>query len=99
VCKQVLLFYKKSAENDVPKIIDFYLKEEAFNKLKVAMDNKSTRTKEDVDNFNKAVKDFNAAVNQYNQLNANYVNGGNKVVQDWENAVKDFYDRQIPYFK
>lgn len=98
-CKQVLLFYKKAAENDIPKIMDFYLKEEAFTKMKAAMESKSNRTKEDVDAYNKGVNDFNAAVNQYNQLNSNYVNNRNKNVQDWENAVKDFYDRQIPYYK
>ncbi len=100
-CRQLLQFYKKSAEGDIPKILEFFLNEEAFNKLKKAIDAKSQseRTKEDIDAFNKSVKEINAAVGAFNQQNTNYVNTHNKNLQDWENAVKAFYDRHMPYYK
>ncbi len=33
-CKAALKFYKRTAESDIPKLTDFYLKEEDFEKLK-----------------------------------------------------------------
>jgi hypothetical protein len=79
--RQVLNFYKKTAETDLPKLTDFYLKQENFDKIKKAFDAKpeSKRTKEDVDGFNKAVNEVNAAINSFNQAN-NKVNQGRKQV-------------------
>src|SRR5690349_22134783 len=58
-CREVLKYYKKMAENDVPKLTDFYLKEENFIKTKKSFDAKpaSSRTKEDVDTYNKTVNE------------------------------------------
>lgn len=99
--RQVLTFYKKTAENDLPKLTDFYLKQENFEKIKKAFDAKpeSKRTKEDIDAFNKAVNEVNAAINSFNQTN-NKVNQGRKQVLDnYEKAEKEFSDRNMPYFK
>ncbi len=99
--RQVLTFYKKMAENDLPKLTDFYLKQENFEKIKKAFDAKpeSKRTKEDIDGFNKAVNEVNAAINSFNQTN-NKVNQGRKQVLDnYEKAEKEFSDRNMPYFK
>ena len=62
------------AENDAPKVVDFFLKSEDFEKIKKAMDAKSNKTKEDIDAYNKAVKDINATVNISNQTNNNINN-------------------------
>lgn len=99
--RQVLSFYKRTAENDLPKLTDFYLKQENFEKIKKAFDAKpeSKRTKEDIDAFNKAVNEVNAAINSFNQTN-NKVNQGRKQVLDnYEKAEKEFSDRNMPYFK
>ncbi len=79
-CKQVLQYYQKYAENDLPKVEDFFLKEENYNKLKKDMDSKpqNNLTKDDVDTYNKAVKEYNALINSYNQLNANIKTQGHK---------------------
>ena len=69
-CRQALEFYLNMAKNDIPKLTDFYLKQENFDKIKKSMEAKgSNRTKQDVDEYNKAVKDMNASVNSFNQLN------------------------------
>ncbi|HEX3023669.1 MAG TPA: hypothetical protein VHP12_00535, partial [Chitinophagaceae bacterium] len=98
-CKQTLLFYKKTAENDIPKMLDFYLKQENFEKIKKAMDAKPNRTKEDVDAFNKAVKEINNGVSAYNQTNQNVNNSRNLVLQNWEKSEKSFTDLHMPYYK
>jgi hypothetical protein len=99
-CKQALQFYQKLAENDMPKVSDFFLKEDNFNKLKKATDAKQgSLSKQEVDAYNKAVNDYNASINQYNQLNANINNQRSQVVDNWNNADKQFLDAHTPHVK
>ncbi len=98
-CRQVLEFYKKAAETIVPKMLDFYLKQDNFDKLKKNMDAKTNRTKEDVDAYNVAVKDINAASSQFNQYNTNINNNRTQLLQEWEAAQKSFNDTHMPYYK
>jgi hypothetical protein len=100
-CKQALQFYQKLAEDDLPKVTDFFLKEENFNKIKRAMTSKprSSLTKQDVDNYNKAVNDYNTSINDYNQLNANINNLRSQNIDNWNNADKRFMDAHIPHVR
>lgn len=99
--RQVLQFYKKMAETDVPQLTDFFLKQENFEKIKKAFESKpeSSRTKQDVDAFNKAVNEVNAAVNKFNQVNTKVNNARNQAIDAWNKADKDFTDRNMPYYK
>ncbi|TAE70289.1 MAG: hypothetical protein EAY68_02905 [Bacteroidetes bacterium] len=100
-CKQALLFYKKTAENDVLKLTDFYLKEENFEKMKKAFEAKSEsdRTNQDIDAFNKGVKEINAAVNAFNQTTGVLNSARVGVVDAWNATEKSFIDTHMPYFK
>ncbi len=100
-CRQALQFYKKNAEVELPKQLDYYLKQENFEKMKKAFDAKSgsDRKKEDVDAYNKGVKDINAAVNTFNQSINITNNARNQVTQNWETAQKIFFDAHMPYYK
>lgn len=100
-CKQVLVFYKNAAESDVPKLTDFYLKEEEFAKLKKSFDAKSSRdrSQDDVNTFNKAVNDINSSVNAFNQTNTKINNGRSQTLNDWQNADKHFADDHMPHYK
>lgn len=100
-CRQALQYYRKTAETDIPKITDFFLLEENFNKLKKSIDAKGSqnRTKEDIDAFNKSVKEINMAVNNYNQLNNNLNSNRNRILENWQSTEKSFADTHMPYFK
>src|ERR1700722_6325301 len=99
-CRDALQFYRSMAQNDVPKLTDFYLKEENFDKIKKSLEAKgSNKTKEDVDQYNKSVKDINTSVNSFNQLNQDLNKRRQEVVENWENAEKSFRDDLIPYYK
>jgi hypothetical protein len=98
-CRQSLEFYKKMGENDVPKLTDFFLKQEDFDKAKKAMESKSEHSKQDVDTYNKSVKDINSAANNYNQVN-NTINSNRKqTLDDWNAAEKSFADDHMPHYK
>lgn len=100
-CRDVLKYYKNMAENDVPRLTDFYLKEENFNKTKKSFEAKSSssRTKEDVDAYNKAVKEINDAVNTFNQINNSVNKERTQMLNNWEAAEKKFADTHMPYYK
>jgi hypothetical protein len=99
-CREALQFYNNMAKNDIPKLTDFYLKEENFDKIKKILEAKgNNKTKEDVDQYNKSVKDINASANSFNQLNQTLNTRRQEVVQNWENAEKSFRDELIPYYK
>ena len=98
-CKQMLRYYKNMGENDIPKLTEFYLKQENFDKLKKGFEAKSTRTKEDVDAFNKGVKEINAAVNDFNQTNNKVNKDRTQALNDWEKAEKEFADVHMPRYR
>ena len=100
-CKQALQAFKAIAEKETPKITDYHLKKENFEKIKKAYEAKSQsdRTKEDVNAYNKAVAEMNAAVNISNQAGANANNKRNEAYKSWEDAVKVFYDTHTPHYK
>jgi hypothetical protein len=100
-CRDVLKFYKKTADNEVPKLTDFYLKQEEFAKIKKSFDEKSSssRTQEDVNAYNKAVKEANQSVNTFNQTNTTVNNGRTEVLKNWQEAEKRFADDHMPRYK
>lgn len=97
-CTQLLKFYNQEAKEKAQTMIDFIIEKEKFNKIKAAFDskNQSSRTKSDVDQYNKAIKDYNDILNNYNKVNQELNNNRNKFYDSWSNAVKNFLDRQIP---
>lgn len=98
-CRVVLNFYKKMAENDISKQMDYFLKKENFEKIKKAYEKKGSPTKTDVDAFNAAVKEVNSSMNTFNTINTNVNNKRNEVLNDWNAAEKAFADRHMPYYK
>lgn len=99
-CREALVFYSRMAKNDIPKLTDFYLKQENFDKIKKSMEAKgSNKTKEDVKEYNKAVKEMNSSVSRFNQLNQDLNKRRQEVSQNWESAEKTFKDDLMPYYK
>jgi hypothetical protein len=99
-CREACQSYLSMAQNDIPKLTDFYLKQENFDKIKKSLEAKgSNKTKADVDQYNTAVKDLNASVNRFNQLNADLNTSRQELVMNWEKAEKSFRDELIPYYK
>jgi hypothetical protein len=99
-CRQALEFYNRMAKNDIPKLTDFYLKQENFGKIRKKLDAKgSSRTQEDVDEYNKAVREMNADAGSFNQLTQSLNKQRQEVSQGWEAAEQSFRDDVMPYYK
>jgi len=98
-CKQVLQFYKKMAETELPKLTDYFLKQENFDKMKKSFEKKSDHTKEEVNNYNDAVNDLNKAAASYNTTNNNINSSRKTVIDNWNDAQKSFADDHTPHYK
>jgi hypothetical protein len=99
-CRKALKFYQQEAEKDIPKLTDFYVKQEEFEKLKKMMDEKgSSRTKEDVNAYNKAVNDFNSGVKGFNQTNQQVNSARTVAINDFNETEKRFADDHMPHYK
>jgi hypothetical protein len=100
VCRKALLFYQKAADKDVPKLTDFYVKQEEFDKIKKTFDAKgSGRTQTDVDTYNKAVNDLNASLKGFNQTNQQVNTGRTQTLNDWTSTEKSFADQHMPHYR
>jgi hypothetical protein len=97
-CKLLLDFYKSEATEKIPVITDYLLKKEKFEKEKAAFDNKpaNTRTKDDINSYNKAVNEYNNASNQYNLVSQELSTKRNNLLNSWNNNVQAFFNRNIP---
>ena len=100
-CKQLLTFYQNEATKNLPILIDFYMKKEKLDKIKAAFDalSQSQKTKEEVDKYNNASKEFNDSVNSFNTLNAELNNDRTKFNNQWNDNVAKFLDKHTPKYK
>lgn len=97
-CKRLLEFYVKEATEKIPAISDYLLKQEAFDKMQKEFEKKSAPTKDEVNSFNKGVKEVNTAVNAYN-ANNNYLNQSrHDLINNWNSATGAFFDNHMPTY-
>lgn len=97
-CRDILTFYKDEAENKVSLITDYFIKTENFNTIKASFDaiKPNNRVQADVDRYNTAVNEMNAAVEVYNKTNAELTTNRTKYLDSWNNASSKFTDKHVP---
>ena len=97
-CRDILTFYKDEAENKISLLTDYFIKTENFNTIKTSFDQikPNNRTQADVDNYNKAVNEMNAAVATYNETNTKLGTDRAKYLDNWNNSSAKFTDKHVP---
>tara|TARA_R110002012_G_scaffold32696_4_gene96261 strand:- start:28 stop:1062 length:1035 start_codon:yes stop_codon:yes gene_type:complete len=96
--KKVFEYQIEMTSKDIPNIMDFYIVNEDFETIKKTLENtaQNKRTKEQIDAYNKKVKDINTAVNKYNATNQS-INKKSQQVYEQYNTTKDkFIDSHVP---
>lgn len=94
----ILRFYEDEADNKIEAITNYYLKAENFATIQKSFDQKKEkdRTQDDVDQFNKAVNESNAAGERFNTT-INEVNKNRTAnLGRWNTSVDKFTDRHVP---
>lgn len=97
-CKTVMNFYVKEVEK-MSTISDFYLIKERFETIKKEFEKKSSPSQAEVDAYNKAVKDINAASNAFNNTTQSLNTERNDVLKEWNKSVSTFFDEHTPSYK
>ncbi len=94
----LLEFYVQEATIDIPKLTDYYLKSENFQKVKSNFDQikEKSRTQKDVDTFNAAVNDMNAASKTFNATNESLNTQRGKYIDAWNRTAQKFTDKHTP---
>jgi hypothetical protein len=96
-CRNILKFYKKEAEN-ATVITDYFLKSENFTTVNESFSQikEKNRTQEDVDKYNNAVNEMNAAVEAYNKNNDLMNKERGEYLEAWNKSVAKFTDKHVP---
>ena len=94
-CTDVMNFYKSEA-GKTSGMSDYFLKEEKFIKLKKQFDSKGQKTQQDVDQFNKAVNETNAAMEDYNKTNKELNKERSNALDQWNKVYKNYMDDYMP---
>ncbi|WP_162128301.1 LIC11966 family surface protein [Flavobacterium phycosphaerae] len=96
--KNALEYYKKQAQQYVPKVVDFLMFNEKFDTARKSMEAKSDkdRTKEEIDNFNGMVKQINKGIEDYNKGNNVNYQEKNKAISNWNNTGENFISSHVP---
>lgn len=96
-CRNMMNFYKSEAARSA-SLTDYILKEENFNKLKKQLDSKpqNKRTQADIDQYNTAVNDINAAMKDFNNTNTALNKERTAGLNDWNKAYNNFMDEYMP---
>ncbi|MBN2737390.1 MAG: hypothetical protein JXR70_10455 [Spirochaetales bacterium] len=95
VAKQMLTFYDQEANRHFPKVVDFFMAKDKFEKLNKVMESKKKKdiTKEEIENFNEAVKEYNKAVKEVNEVNETMNALRAQKLDLWNSQVENYFDR------
>ncbi|TSJ44747.1 LIC11966 family surface protein [Fluviicola chungangensis] len=96
--RKLLNFYIEEGKNETPKMADYFMKTENFNKVKKAFDEipEKKRTQADVDGYNKAVNEMNAGVNTFNATTQNLNKKRSALIDSWNATAEKFTDTHVP---
>jgi hypothetical protein len=98
-CKGMLNFYVKEVNDKMGAISDFFLTKERFAAIKKEFDKKSSPTKQEVDTYNKGIAEINKASEAYNKNNQTLNQQRAEALNNWNSAVKSFFDEHTPRYK
>jgi hypothetical protein len=98
-CRQLLEFHAKEAKDKMSTVTEFFMTQERFEKMKTDFQKKSNPTQEDVDTYNKGVKDINSASNNFNSTMQQLYETRANLLNNWNEAVKNFMDSHMPTYK
>jgi hypothetical protein len=98
VTKKSLEFFKKEAQQYVPKIVDFLMFNDKFENTRKTLEAKNAkdRSSQEIDNYNAMVKLVNTEINNYNKLNNANFQEKNNILNEWNNTGENFISSHVP---
>ena len=98
VTKKTLNFYKKQAQQYVPKIVSFLMFNDKFENARKTLEAKNAkdRGEEEIDNYNVMVKQVNKEIDNYNKVNNGNFQEKNNIISEWNNTGENFISSHVP---
>lgn len=98
VFQQLLNFYIEESQKLTPLVIDFQLKKENFDKVKVSFEalKENQRTQKDIDTYNQALQEYNQAVPKINSVNGQFNKRRNELLDNFERIRGQFLSKHVP---
>ena len=95
--KAIFKFYEKEAE-EAQLAVEYFLKKENFDKIKEAFDKikEKDRTQEDVDKYNNAITELNAAAEAYQESNEDNNKERSSLIDNWNTTGEKFTNKHVP---
>lgn len=96
--KELFKFYEEEATEGMDKAQEYFAKIEQFNQVKKAFDEikEKNRTQEDVDKYNNAVNEMNAAIEAYNEFNEYANKKRAELIDNWNKVAEKFTHTYVP---
>lgn len=96
--KSAFEFFIDEADNQVPKLVDFLILNGDFETIKTTLEKtpERKRTKEQVDTYNKKVKELNKGVKTYNNTNQELNKNRQIAINNLNTTNENFLARHIP---
>ena len=91
-------FFIDESEKQIPVIADYLILKEDFETIRLTIDRtpENERTKEQIDAYNKKIKEINKAGANYNKVNGSLNNNRQKVLLKMEDAKSQFLSKHVP---
>tara|TARA_B100000809_G_scaffold244370_1_gene270218 strand:+ start:1368 stop:1802 length:435 start_codon:yes stop_codon:yes gene_type:complete len=96
--KEAFEFFVNEGENQIPTITEFLILNEDFDKIKTNLEHTAERerTKAQIDNYNKKVKEVNKGADGYNKVNSKLNINRQNAINQLNNANANFLSKHIP---
>lgn len=97
-CVKMLEFYQREADVLIDDVTNYFIKSENFKTIKTSFDQKKDgdKTQADIDQFNNAVNESNAAGQKYNAATQEISQSRSGHLDNWNKTVDRFIDRHVP---
>lgn len=98
VTKDAFEFFIDEADNQVPQLTEFLILNEDFETIRNTLEKtpERKRTREQIDTYNKKVKDINKAVDNYNKVNTKLNKDRQNIINKLNTTNENFLAKHIP---
>lgn len=93
---ETLNFYKSEATSLIQPMVDYYVKQEEFERVKTAYDSKKKKTKDDVNAYNSTIKALNSQVKESNEASERLNKLRGKSLDNWNDTASEFLKDNAP---
>jgi hypothetical protein len=95
-CKAVLSFYAQESDEKFGDVSDYFPEAKTFQKTRSDYEKKPGHTKQEVNDYTKAVKVYNKALKKFNKSSHSLTDKRSKAVDKWNSAAEDFLNKYLP---